>query len=76
LDVQAAEINESMKLAASRALAGVIPRAALSEDYIVPGVFDKEVVVRVAKAVAAAAHETGVARRRNRTGEPPSPPSS
>lgn len=66
LDVQATEINESMKLAAARALAQVIPRPALSEDYIIPSVFDKEVVPRVAKAVAVAAHETGVARRRNK----------
>ena len=74
LDVQAAEINESMKLAAARALAQVIPRTALSEDYIIPSLFDKEVVPKVAKAVAAAAHETGVARRRNKLSDemPPS----
>ncbi len=66
LDVQATEINEAMKLAAARALSHVIPRPTLSEDYIIPSVFDKEVVPRVAKAVAAAAHETGVARRRNK----------
>ncbi len=64
LDVQASEINESMKLAAARALAETIPRAALSEDYIIPSIFDKEVVPRLARAVAAAARETGVARRR------------
>jgi malate dehydrogenase (oxaloacetate-decarboxylating) len=53
-----------MKLAAARALAETIPRAALSEDYIIPSIFDKEVVPRLARAVAAAARETGVARRR------------
>ncbi|HSB43390.1 MAG TPA: NAD-dependent malic enzyme [Nitrospira sp.] len=74
LDVQASEINESMKLAAARALAETIPRAALSEDYIIPSVFDKEVVPRLARAVAAAARETGVTRRRPKFSEerPPS----
>lgn len=66
LDVQASEINESMKLAAARALAETIPRSALSEDYIIPSVFDKEVVPRLARAVAIAARETGVARRRQK----------
>ena len=42
LDVQATEINESMKLAAAKALADTIPKAALSEDYIIPSVFDKD----------------------------------
>jgi malate dehydrogenase (oxaloacetate-decarboxylating) len=64
LDVQASEINESMKLAAARALADTIPRAALSEDYIIPSVFDKDVVPRVSRAVSAAAHSSGAARRR------------
>jgi malate dehydrogenase (oxaloacetate-decarboxylating) len=66
LDVQARDINEAMKLAAAKALAETIPSAALSEDYIIPSVFDKDVVPRVAKAVATAARETGVARRRTR----------
>ena len=66
LDVQARDINEAMKLAAAKALAETIPPAALSADYIIPSVFDKEVVPRVAKAVAAAARETGVARRRTK----------
>ena len=66
LDVQACDINEAMKLAAAKALAETIPPAALSEDYIIPSVFDKDVVPRVAKAVAAAARATGVARRRTR----------
>ena len=66
LDVQASEINESMKLAAAKAIADTIPRAALSEDYIIPSVFDREVVPRIARAVGAAARETGVARRRSR----------
>ena len=69
LDVQASEINETMKLAAADAIARVIPEAALSEDYIIPSVFDKDVVPRVARAVAMAARESGVARRRARSDE-------
>jgi malate dehydrogenase (oxaloacetate-decarboxylating) len=69
LDVQANEINEPMKLAAARALAETIPRAALSEDYIIPSVFDKDVVPRVARAVASAAHASGAARRRLKLSE-------
>jgi malate dehydrogenase (oxaloacetate-decarboxylating) len=68
LDVRAREINEPMKLAAARAIAAVIPEEHLSEDYIVPSVFDKHVVRAVARAVARAAHESGVARRRKRNG--------
>lgn len=68
LDVRAREINEPMKLAAAQAIAGVIPEDHLSEDYIVPSVFNKRVVRSVARAVARAAHESGVARRRERDG--------
>ena len=64
LDVQASEINEAMKLAAAQAIAECVPAEALSEDYIIPSVFDRDVVPRVAKAVAGAARATGVARRR------------
>lgn len=64
LDVQAREINEAMKLAAAEAIARVIPEGALSEEYIIPSLFDKTVVPQVAQAVAAAARQTGVARRR------------
>ncbi|HEY7130302.1 MAG TPA: NAD-dependent malic enzyme [Nitrospira sp.] len=69
LDVQASEINESMKLAAARALAESIPRAALSEDYIIPSLFDKDVVPRVSRAVSAAAHASSAARRRLKLSE-------
>ena len=69
LDVQARDINETMKLAAAKALAETILASALSEDYIIPSVFDKDVVPRVAKAVAVAARDTGVARRRTKINE-------
>jgi malate dehydrogenase (oxaloacetate-decarboxylating) len=63
LDVQARDINDDMYLAAARAIAEIIPEEALSEDYIIPSVFDRQVVTRVSKAVADAARVTGVARR-------------
>jgi malate dehydrogenase (oxaloacetate-decarboxylating) len=63
LDVRAREINEPMKLAAAQAIADIIPEDHLTEDYIVPSVFDKRVVRVVAKAVAIAAHQSGVARK-------------
>ncbi|GKS58492.1 malate dehydrogenase [Nitrospira sp.] len=66
LDVLAREINEPMKLAAARALAESVPPEALTEDYIIPSIFDKQVVPRIAAAVASAARETGVARRGGR----------
>jgi malate dehydrogenase (oxaloacetate-decarboxylating) len=60
-----------MKLAAARAIAGVIPVGDLSADYIIPSVFNRDVVKAVAAAVAEAASATGVARRgeRRRDGE-------
>ena len=63
LDVRAHEINEDMKLAAARAMAGVIPDEQLSEDYIIPSVFDERVAPAVAEAVAETAKASGMARR-------------
>ena len=61
-DVRASEINEAMKLAASKALADLVSPEELSADYIIPAAFDKRVGPAVAKAVADAARATGVAR--------------
>ncbi len=63
LDVQAKEITQSMILAAANALSEVVPDHCLTEEYIIPSVFDKNVVPAVAKAVAQAAQNSGVARR-------------
>jgi malate dehydrogenase (oxaloacetate-decarboxylating) len=63
LDVRAYEISEEMKLAAARAIAGVVPEESLSEDYIIPSVFDERVAPAVAEAVSEAAEESGMARR-------------
>ncbi len=62
LDARASEINEAMKLAAAHAIADTIDEEALSEEYIIPSVFNKQVVRRVARAVKEAAHESGVAK--------------
>ncbi len=63
LDVRASAINEDMKLAAARAIAGVIADDELHAEYIVPSVFNRRVVKAIAEAVADAAVATGVARR-------------
>ncbi len=63
--MRAREIDEGMKLAAAEAMAAVILDEELSEDYIIPSVFDERVVPAVAEAVAeaVAARESGMARR-------------
>ncbi len=63
LDVRAREINEEMKLAAAQAIAHVVSDDELHPEYIIPSVFNREVVTAVAEAVARAAEATGVARR-------------
>jgi malate dehydrogenase (oxaloacetate-decarboxylating) len=62
LDVRASDINDTMKIAAAKALAGLISDEKLSADYIIPAAFDPRVKNAVADAVKAAAYETGVAR--------------
>jgi len=69
LDVRASTINDEMKVAAAIAIAGVIPDSHISEDFIIPSVFDKNVAKRVSRGVAKVASETGVARRRQRRGD-------
>jgi malate dehydrogenase (oxaloacetate-decarboxylating) len=66
LEVRAARITQNMKVAAARAIASVITENELSADYIVPSVFDRRVAEAVASAVAHAAVEDGVARRRTK----------
>ena len=62
LDVRASDINEEMKMAAAKALAGIISDDELSPDNIIPKPFDPRVGPTVAAAVAQAARDTGVAR--------------
>jgi malate dehydrogenase (oxaloacetate-decarboxylating) len=63
LDIRAATINEEMKLAAATAIAAVVKPDELGPEYVIPSVFNRDVAPLVAAAVAAAAEETGVARR-------------
>jgi malate dehydrogenase (oxaloacetate-decarboxylating) len=63
LDVRASAITEGMKVAASHALAAVIPPDELGSEYVVPSVFNRDVAPAVAAAVAEAAERDGVARR-------------
>jgi malate dehydrogenase (oxaloacetate-decarboxylating) len=65
LDVRASTINEEMKLAAARAIASVVSDDELDPEYIIPSVFNRDVAAAVATAVADAAQESGVARRRH-----------
>ena len=60
-DVRASDINEEMKIAASKAIAALISDEELSADNIIPKAFDKRVGPAVAKAVAEASKRTGVA---------------
>ncbi len=62
LDVRASDINEEMKIAAAKALAGLVSDEELSADYIIPKPFDPRVGKTVAAAVAQAARDSGVAR--------------
>ena len=62
-DVRARDINDEMKIAAAKALAGLISDEELHEDYIIPAAFDERVGKTVSEAVAKAARESGVARK-------------
>ena len=63
LDSRAGIVNEDVKLAAAKAIASMVDEKELSEDYIMPSIFDRKVVITVASAVSDAAYKTGVARR-------------
>ena len=62
LDVRASDINDAMKIAAAKAIASLVSDEELNADYILPAAFDPRVKDAVAKAVAEAARESGVAR--------------
>mgnify|MGYP001602998750 FL=1 len=59
LDAKAVHINNEMKIAAAKAIAGCVEP---TKDNILPYTLDKNVVTRVAEAVAKVAKETGVVR--------------
>ncbi|WP_444705243.1 NADP-dependent malic enzyme [Mariniphaga sediminis] len=76
LDVRATQINEEMKIAATKALAGlakeyvpeIVARAynkqniVFGRDYIIPKPLDPRLIITVSTAVAKAAMDTGVAQ--------------
>jgi malate dehydrogenase (oxaloacetate-decarboxylating) len=68
LDAGAPRITEEMKLAAAKGIAGVVAEDDLSEDYIIPSVFDRDVAPQVAKAVVEEAKREGIARFSEETG--------
>lgn len=67
LDARARIVNDAMKISASRGIASIVSRSELSEEYIIPSVFDKRVAKVVAAEVERGAFETGVAKRRRKT---------
>ena len=68
LDAGAPRITEEMKLAAAQGIAEVVSEDDLSEDYIIPSVFDRDVAPAVAKAVVEEARREGIARVSEETG--------
>lgn len=62
LDTEATHINEEMKKAAVEAIADLIQSDELEPNYCIPGPFDNRVAPSVAREVAKAAMESGVAR--------------
>ncbi len=62
LDCRASQINDEMKVAASYALAWLVPDEKLSADCIIPSATEPGVAEAVAKATAEAARRSGVAR--------------
>jgi malate dehydrogenase (oxaloacetate-decarboxylating) len=69
LDVRARTIDVGMEVAAASAIAEAIAEDELSPDYVIPSVFNRSVAPAVAAAVAAAAQQSGVARRSISAGE-------
>ena len=69
LDVRASKINEEMKLAAANAIASLVSENELNAEYVIPSPFDPRVAPAVAKYVAKAAIETGVALKTDITPE-------
>ncbi len=63
LDARASDINKDMMLAAARAIAELVSDDELSPEYVIPAAFDKRVHGAVARAVAQAARDSGVARK-------------
>lgn len=63
LDTRARDINREMMIAAAKGIAESVRQEDLSEEFILPYAYDKEAHKAVARSVARAAMETGVARK-------------
>jgi malate dehydrogenase (oxaloacetate-decarboxylating) len=68
LDAGAPSITEEMKLAAAHGIANVVTEEDLTEDYIIPSVFNRDVAPAVAEAVVEEAKRDGIARFNPETG--------
>ena len=68
LDAGAPRITEEMKLAAAQGIAEAVTEEDLSEDYIIPSVFNRDVAPAVAAAVVEEAKRDGIARFNEETG--------
>src|SRR3954453_10417300 len=68
LDAGSPSIPEEMKLAAAKGIAMAVNEEALSEDYIIPSVFNRDVAPGVAEAVVQEARRAGIARFSAETG--------
>jgi malate dehydrogenase (oxaloacetate-decarboxylating) len=66
LDCRATRVSDEMKIAAAQAIASVVSRKELHEEYVIPSVFNKKVAPAVAREVVRAAQHGGFARRRRR----------
>jgi len=66
LDVRAKTISDGMKISAAKAIASVIPKNLLNPDFIIPSVFDKNVVEVVSKNIASQAIEEGISRKQKK----------
>lgn len=64
LDVRATTVNREMMIAAAEGIASCVDEQQLSPDYILPYAYDKTAHECVARAVAKAARDTGVAKIR------------
>jgi len=63
LNVGATMIDKEIKLSAAEAIASVVKESELSEEYIIPSVFNKKVVSAVAQAVESAAYNKKIYRK-------------
>ena len=66
LDARLTDMTDEVKMALAKALAGVVTRAQLHSEYILPDAFDARAHKAVADAVVTAANKLGLSRRSDR----------